>query len=432
MPYDPPSQKNSKPPPVSNQTPAQDAFEPDYRDFSLHDLTGPQQSTIDAFEEIQTFDLLPTHCINTEGELEGFHASYSSSACAKNLPINRTMFHGHSVFECLSEERIYNTDMHRLSHDIQKTQALVSGFLRQIADNSVKKAATLTCMPDYEDETDTRAGIARAISDRAVSKSKFMDSKPWVPELPRSIGVYHAYIRGHHQRTHRLFIVVSGGLERCGNEYYNLVTDVAHTSTMQEIVDCQETWWLRKANQRARARLAYLLAFTLDLKVQTLPDNHDFNHSLIASPVTETLEFDIRNSRRNTVSYYNAAIDTTSIQNGIVCHMHPGEGVWIFRGEQRSSTKSLAFGSLFGNYAQCGLFPTRCPSYIQGYGYPNTQVSYDNDSIVRLASPPVSRSGTPPCVWQHFDEPVKKNFENMGWNRENGIVELVPIIVGLP
>lgn len=399
------------------------------RDFSLHGLTNAQQNTIDALQHVSLFDLLPTHCINADGELEGFHASFDSNAPAIGLPINRSMFHGHSVFECLSEERIYNTDVHRLSNDINKTRSLMQGFLKHIGSSSIKNSASLSCMPDYSDEDDT---TDKNVIDRTINKNKYIDSKAWIPEVPRTIGIYHAYIRGHHQRSHRLFIVVSGGLEKCGNEYYNMVSDVAHASTCQEIVDSQETWWLRKANQRARARLAYLLAHTFDLKINSIIDNHDFNQNQIATALSETIENEIKNTRKNTVSFFSSAVDTTTIQNGLVCQMHPSEGVWIFRGEQRNSAKPLSFGSMFGSYAQCGLFPTRSPCYIPGNGYHNAQVAYDSDTIVRHQSSPILRNSSHSCVHQNFDEKIKKSFEKMGWNRENNILELVPIIVGVP
>lgn len=400
-----------------------------FRDFSLHPLNTAQQNTISALQDLETFDLLPTHCINEDGELEGFHATFNASLAATCLPINRTMFHGHSVFECISDERIYNSDMHRLSSDIEKTKLLMKGYLDSIASLSTKHMASFECMPDYSDDS---GSSGRGDGGDPTAKNKYTDCKAWVPELPRSIGVYQAYLRGHYQRSHKLFIVVSGGLERCGNDYYNLVTDVAHASTCQEIIDCQETWWTRKANQRARARLAFLLALTLGLKVQSVFDTHDFNHQPIASALTDTIEFDLKNPRKGIVSMYSAAVDTTTIQNGIACRMHPSEGVWMFRGEQRSSSKSLSFGSIFGSYAHCGLFPTRSPCYTVGNGYPSTHIGYDSDSIIRHQSAPRRKQSACPLVYQHFDEKIKKNFENMGWNRDNNIVELVPIVVGMP
>ena len=60
-------------------------------------------------------------------------------------------------------------------------------------------------------------------------------SQHWTPELPERIGVYHAYIRGFNRdvRTHRLFIVCSGGMARACDEFCNLVIDIGKLSTAQ-------------------------------------------------------------------------------------------------------------------------------------------------------------------------------------------------------
>ena len=51
----------------------------------------------------------------------------------------------------------------------------------------------------------------------------------------------------------------------------------------------------------------------------------------------------------------------------------------------------------------------------------------DTPAIVRLHS-------TPPKHTQYmcFDEAFFKTVESMQWNRDNGCVELIPIVVGLP
>lgn len=50
----------------------------------------------------------------------------------------------------------------------------------------------------------------------------------------------------------------------------------------------------------------------------------------------------------------------------------------------------------------------------------------DTPPIVRLASPP-SKAAHYMC----FDEAYFKTLETMQWNRDNGCVELIPIVVGL-
>lgn len=86
--------------------------------------------------------------------------------------------------------------------------------------------ATLDCMPDNTDAM-TGHGLLRGTDLRTV------DCKEWTPEVPEQIGIYHAYLRGYNRdvRTHRLFIVCSGGMERACDMFCNLIIDTGHKCT---------------------------------------------------------------------------------------------------------------------------------------------------------------------------------------------------------
>ena len=51
----------------------------------------------------------------------------------------------------------------------------------------------------------------------------------------------------------------------------------------------------------------------------------------------------------------------------------------------------------------------------------------DAPTVVRMHSQPVKKA-----QYMCFDEAYFKTLESMQWNRDNGYIELVPIIVGLP
>ena len=84
--------------------------------------------------------LLPTHCINSAGELEGFMLSVPSKAKGGILPINRMMFHGTSLFEVVSKAGNFNADIMRLQQtkDIRET---MKDLMQQISDKSDGKEA---------------------------------------------------------------------------------------------------------------------------------------------------------------------------------------------------------------------------------------------------------------------------------------------------
>ena len=109
--------------------------------------------------------------------------------------------------------------------------------------------------------------------------------------------------------------------------------------------------------------------------------------------------------------------------------MHEGEGLWVFRGSAKSSAKATSFGALFGSKNVCGVFPTRSPYYKRSQGSPCYVNGLDSDLVVRLSSPP--RTKPDGFVFQCFDERFFTNLSAMQWDRNCGVVELVPIVVGV-
>ena len=145
-------------------------------------------------------------------------------------------------------------------------------------------------------------------------------------------------------------------------------------------------------------------------------------------PTVDTIEFDVV-PRNGKVLLYNAACDTTTLQNGLLCQMNPAEGYWLFKGSPRSSSRGTSFGSMFGCADTCGVFPTRSPCYRVGMGSPNSLHGLDTAIVTRVRSPARAKSCS--TVYQCFDEAFMRNLETMGWNRDHGVVELVPITVSV-
>jgi len=109
--------------------------------------------------------------------------------------------------------------------------------------------------------------------------------------------------------------------------------------------------------------------------------------------------------------------------------MHESEGIWVFKGSAKSSAKVTSFGALFGSKFNCGIFPTRSPYYKLNQGSPSHVNGLDSDLVVRYASKPrVKPDG---FVFQCFDERHFANLSTMQWDRNCGIIELVPIVVGM-
>jgi hypothetical protein len=160
----------------------------------------------------------------------------------------------------------------------------------------------------------------------------------------------------------------------------------------------------------------------------------------------------------------NECCDSTLISNGILCHQHPTEGVWIFQGSQQSAVGTLSnFGGVFGHQEVCGAFPTgtfslREDDYKHGGNSSNERTMSDQqrkiddkkgshkiqDTRLNLhkekESPhvlyfdPVTGKEIVDIDWDNrpqfvkFDESFLKHLESHDWCREYQIIELIPII----
>ena len=404
------------------------------KSFSMHEPSEEARQTINSIlTEGSVIKLLPTHCINASGELEGFQFTVPASERGGVLPINRYMFHGTSLFEVLvTGKGVFNSDVMRLLHNTEEAREMMRGFMKKISEEAAGREATFRCVPDNVDSMSVRAdGSAVEARVTRANGKRNVDFGEWRPELPNSIGLYQAFCRGYQKdtRSHKLFIGINGGLNRCSDEFYNLCLDVGDEFTCMDIAASEEAWWLRKASQRARACLALKVADHFGLSIPKQKDLFSYEQGEIGVPVLDTMEFDLKEGENSTVEFYSACVDTTSIQNGIACNMHPSEGIWIFRGGAKSSAKTTSFGSLFGSKCVCGVFPSRSPFYKRNSMTSHVQ-GMDSEVVVRHSSDP--RSKMDGYVFQCFDESFFENLsQNLQWDRNFGVTELVPIVVGL-
>ena len=165
--------------------------------------------------------LTPTHHVNEVGDLSGFCYRCDGSASGGSLLISRQMFFGHTAVECLDSEAA----ILRLMACPEQNRATMKRFFEA----GRGAPALLDCIPDNTDAM-TRYGVLQGGGLRTV------DCKVWEPELPEVIGIYHAYLRGYtwDVRTHKTFLVCSGGLGKASDEFCNLLVDVGQKWTAGE------------------------------------------------------------------------------------------------------------------------------------------------------------------------------------------------------
>jgi len=204
-------------------------------------------------------------------DMMGFRFDCDSFASGSTLPLIRNMFHGHTLVECKEHEDV----ILRLMSEVEANRGKMLQFLQQL-DSECTAPASLDCIPENA-STITQRGTVQAQGLLSV------DSKPWTPELPERIGLYHAYIRGFNRdvRTHRLFISCTGGLSRASDAFCNLVIDVGRHWTAREVCESEEAWWLRKGCQRSRCRLIKRLADAFGLTLDHIQDIQSYDRAQV-------------------------------------------------------------------------------------------------------------------------------------------------------
>lgn len=339
--------------------------------FAMHPLSGDEQQTFSSIMHLMRPDsdnrVFPTctHGIDpADGHLRGFvYACSDAHLDVSQLPLSRETFHGHTAVECTCGSQ---SDIVRLlQQDAQELCRQMKAFVDMVCQRAkVGPVATLTCKPDSEDAIRTR--------NHEVS----MDSRPWVPEMPQTIGLYHAFVRGHNHdtRVHKLFIVVSGGCSQASDEFYNSILDCHGKVSAYDCATAEESWWLRRACYRARCRLLADCASHFGLQIFKIQDTKSCSDCKeeMAVATVDTVTHDLLwcpasgdAARRGAaagkpvgqVVAYNSCTGVAHIQNGVLCAMHPSEGFWIFQGVHNRSTYSnnTSFGKGWSKHPEIAM-----------------------------------------------------------------------------
>ncbi|EKX45308.1 hypothetical protein GUITHDRAFT_108947 [Guillardia theta CCMP2712] len=404
------------------------------RSYELYPLSKDEVDTCRALltpSKHTSIMVMPTHHINELGEFQGFRFNAGSQVTADVLPISRKMFFGLTMTECISPEsdgsKGVNPKAIELLSNIELCKEKIQKVLTTIQQESLHNKASFQCMP----------------------------VNAYTYEPPEFIGIYHGFTRGfiNDIREHKLYIVCSGGLNYAAHDFYNMILDMGDKVTTAELCESEEVHWLRKASQRARAKIIKMVADEFGLEIPVELDMHEHSSSgcYIASPTTETLFHDIQKTSMDIISVYNHSCNTESVDNGILCPMHPCEGIWLFKGSRINYNGYQSYGTGFGTQFICGAFPTgsypiaRVRRTVRGFyesRRDNVKVStismdiHQHNVVTIPGSMFELENQDTESLELHkeyfsFDEPFIKNLENMQWNRDNGVVELMPVIVGL-
>jgi hypothetical protein len=202
--------------------------------------------------------LIPNHCLNMEGELEGFVFECSADDSATVFPLSKSTFSTIAIYEC----RQHNASAYQeLMMNMAATKAKLNKIMYMIQSTQHQiDHLKLDCMPDMELSIE--------------SPYFFKDQRSWCENTPCKNGIYHCFMRttAKNTREHKIFIVVSGYCRHASEELYNMWLDVRHDITVRQFVTCAELDWLRKATIRHHSRLAARVAQALDMNVDLIED----------------------------------------------------------------------------------------------------------------------------------------------------------------
>ncbi len=336
--------------------------------------------------------VMHNHCMSEQGMIEGFRFTLDAAANNSYLPLNRRMFFRHSMVECYpspgpsgsstgvrgaqSSHTSYSCEDHTILNLLLKQcelRATLVSFMKELHERSQNgKDADFDCMPMNMDVMDP-AMAAAEMQGGSGSMSAYVssfhsrrtaDCKHWEPDMPELIGLYHAYVRGFNKDTmiHKLFIVVSGGCSNLSDKFYNCSVDIRGSSmTVSDVLESEEAYYLRRINGRSNARILKMLADRLGLAVPWTTDACSYDPARpykIATCTTETMINDMHRQRDGKVTVMVKCVDTTRVENGVLCCMHPAEGFWLFKGKLRQNTAMKLYGSFFGDEARQTSMPS--------------------------------------------------------------------------
>jgi hypothetical protein len=293
----------------------------------------------------------------------------------------------------------------------EKNKELMCSFLDRVKTECIP--AVLQCAPE-------NSGYVHLYQSQDILTK---DSVHWTPEVPEQIGLYHAMVRGYDRevREHKLFLICSGGVAKACDEFCNLVIDIGDSCDAYTTAISEESWWLKRACYRSRCSLLYDLAQTFGVSVQSIEDIQAKRPRNLAVHAIDTVEYDmVFQERTGQVHIFNGCADTNLTHNGVMVKMHPAEGYWLFRCGDKNRILN-----------QIGVFPTFQPE-INKKDF-CVKVMHGSNKVVDVSFGGRQEECDTPSFKNYmcFDERYMSVLQSMSWDRNQGIVELIPIVVGV-
>lgn len=366
--------------------------------------------------------LMPNHQLDERGNLTGFIFTCSNEDKASVLPLSEQMFSTTAVYEAKGHS---TTNFHHdAMHIIAQTKDSNAKLLDIVAQLRATKRshALVDCIGE---QSDTSEGYAI---------HKVEDQRAWADAVPDKMGIYHTFSRSYanDQREHRLFIVVSGYLPQAAEQLHNLWLDCGDHISCHDFVASEEVDWLRRATLRSLNRVAAQIADRFKLNIHTVIDTEDPDRRRMALPSLVTRHHDI--DCKHVLRIVNNACLTDKMDSGVIFDLFSAEGMWVFLGP-RNTNEYGVFGSMLAHRAEAQAFPTRTVRYNSTFTANNkntrVRVRADLNSEVVIHDSLQNALCNGQVLVNDFmipDERFYRVTESLGHNRNDGILNLMPII----
>lgn len=351
---------------------------------------------------------LPNHHINSGGNQRGFLFECSAKDSVRAMPIGGDMFSLRCLYECQVDGKkstngcgdALHADALRVFNDRLWFQNTLQTFVTGLGERD-ERPASFDCI--CEDHGGSR------YTHRAA------DQRLWRPSVPARVGLYHAFVRTHTKDAmeHKLFIGVSGHLHVACEELQNLWHDLRqHSMTCEEFVESEECQWLRQATMRNHGKIAHEVAALLGLRVDTRVDMDSASGGeRVAIPIVSGYENDVcvgKDSGRVRVSDCACLLPRTT--NGVLFEMFPSEGFWLFQGPKDYAC-DLVYGTVVERDRRVPALPARTMEMCRVHATGGAHTVRADGSR-----------------WFFPDKRFTHELERLGFNRDDGIVHLMPVV----
>ena len=389
-------------------------------------LTDNERGACDAalhLSQHTRIELLPNVHINEKMELSGFHFDGAGCDMANVLPIPSNLFDCIVAYEVNNDScKSFNDKVLHILLNMEEYKQKLNALIDELKSNTAK-VPSFSCMVNDNDDEACK-------EDELVFVKNTCDREVWDEQLPRKVGLYHAFVRPHTKDSieHKLFIVVSGSLNFLDEEFHRLWQDCSTFTNCEQLLESEELQWFRSATLRNHNRVAARVADALGLSVRCFIDTEDpTGQRRTAHPTTMTMRSDIEIdlvTRR--VHLVDGGCFLHKSMNGVLFEMHASEGFWLFTGPADHASYNT-YGSIFNFQKDMTCFPTSTLKYHEKFPPRGTVVCTIHGGE-RHSDKIFERTDATEIETLFPDENFMRICEKLGFNRNNAIVSLIPLL----